>query len=396
MRYIMKTYDCIIVGGGVSGISAALSLSWAGLSTALIDREKEPGRKIYMTGNGRCNFSNLHVDDYSYRSSDSSAAALAVKRYSCSRVCDFFSSLGIVITEKNGYLYPRSNQAKTVAYMILRALKGYKNCHIITDRRVEKIEKSQGFFTVTSSYGVYGSKTVLFCPGTAAGLSRKSAAGYNGFDIVKDMGLDIVTPEPALVPLRCSDEFFAANAGVRVHGSCRIIDKKSKEAVGPCMEGEIQINKDSASGIPVLEISRYASDLLAHGKKALLCINLISGVKKELLSENDRRKLIYGLLPVKLADYFDKRKDCTDICTLLSDLRFDIDETAGFERAQVTAGGISADEININTMELKKISGMYAAGEIIDIDGTCGGYNISFAVQTGLLAAESIIKRLKS
>lgn len=401
-------YDVIIVGAGASGLMAAIAAAGKGSSVLVIEKNGKAGKKILATGNGKCNYTNLYQAPECYRSEDSNFAMKVLSRFDVNRTLDFFEKMGIYPKERNGYVYPNSEQASSMVSVLLMECERLK-VKIIYNEKVKAVKKPD--FTVVTqkednSEAVYHGKKLIIATGGCA--SPNLGSDGSGYILAKAFGHTIVKPLPALVSLKSPDKFLRTVSGVRIQAAVSAYADSRRISRE---EGEIIFTDYGISGIPVMQLSRFVSKALDEGKKVSLMIDFF----KEHSEEELRRLLIsrcannpgksleqmmVGLFNHKL-NYIlikeaklDSGLSCskaskTDINKLAKQIKnfpLRISSVNTFEFAQVTCGGVSTFEIDPSTMESKKKKNLYFAGEVVDVDGTCGGYNLQWAWSSGYIA----------
>ena len=387
----MKT---IIIGAGASGLVAAISAARNNSEVTVIEHEKQIGKKILITGNGRCNITNENLSSSMYYGNDDFIDCV-LDQFSTEDIREFFESLGMYTCSKNGYIYPESLQASTVLNFLREAAidLGVK---IKTNNRVSFIRQENNKFFVNIGVELECDKLIIATGGCSF---PKTGSDGSGFDIAKRFGHSIVEPNPALTALICSDNILKKASGVRVNGC---ISAKGKNEMG-----EIQLTDYGISGIPVFNISR----LVDQGDKVEIDFapyddeNDLMNKMMDLLSKNGNKSIDFalnGLFHEKIASVITyklgihnnlcktiKDYDAKNIVDLIKNYEVTVQKRRGFDFAQVTAGGISTEEIISHTMESKLVKNLYFAGEIIDVDGICGGYNLHFAWATGIIAGRN-------
>lgn len=410
----MKKKNVAIIGGGASGMMAAISAARKGAKVSIYEKNDRIGKKILATGNGKCNFSNLYLDDSCYHGNDISKVMKILERFTPQDCSSFFQEQGMIIKNRDGYLYPASEQASTVLD-ILRMQLSFWNVTIITECEIYdiKTEKNNG----QTSYQIIGScggkkehfvaDSVIFSCGSLAGIPMKKQKGYNAYDIFTKLNLPLVPLVPALVQLRCKEEFMKAVAGVRAEGEVTLYINGQEI----CKErGEVQLTDYGVSGIPVFQLSRYASYALKEQKSVQVELNVLPFLTEEefekfcknrhVLNKNQTVQEYYlGICNKKLLLLYMKLagiKSTDRIINISTEkrrrvfeymrrLRLNVIATNSFEQAQVCAGGLSMDAVDDN-LQLKDYPGIYVTGELLDVDGRCGGYNLQWAFAGGYIA----------
>jgi len=400
-----------VIGGGASGLMAAIAASNKDNEVFLIEKNDKLGRKLYATGNGRCNFTNLSMNEEMFRSDSDVDFYDVIQGFNNKNVVDFFLEAGLKSKERNGYVYPYNDQAASVVKTLeLKAkslgIKVFLNTEVIGISMVDKK------FYVQTGNGDYEADNVII----ATGLKASPVTGSDGkiANLIANKGISFQAIVPSLVALKSNDSSFKDLAGIRCNGKISIYVDGNYVA---CDEGELQLTKNGPSGIPTFQVSRYASKGLESKKNVYASIDFFTLCSKRELSKDINKckkqlpdymisDYLEGMFNSKLVPVFLKKseinkkkrmKDLTDedITSLVQTIKYfnvNITDTLGFESAQICSGGIDLKEINITTMEFKKIKGMYVCGEILDVDGICGGYNLQWAWSSGFLAGKSAAK----
>ncbi len=399
-------YDLAIVGGGMSGISAAIAAASRGKKVIIIEKNKKLGRKLYATGNGRCNITNSFISyDKNYNSHSDDYVEFLTKALGESPftlVEDFISMLKIKTKTINGYVYPLSLQASSFVWTLIDKLNEL-NAEVLLNQTVTSIQKNDLTFSITTDKDNITAKNVLLATGSSS-YPDLGGSDY-GYILAKDMNIDMINPRPALCSLRTKEKIEVL-MGVRCNCVASLCTKDniiSKET------GELQFTKDSLSGILIFNLSSKCGSILDKGNRAYISIDLISDYDKDYIVKDiaacNRNILAFlnTYINDKMAAYIldmlqiDKKaiaSSLTDdtaniLINALKNLRFEIVSTNDFSNAQVAAGGIKLEELNYD-FSAKKINGLYVTGELADIDGLCGGYNITFAILSGLKAGSAI------
>ena len=398
-----------VIGGGASGMMAAVTAASGGAHVILLEHKDRIGKKILSTGNGRCNFTNTHQEPICYHSEDPLFPWEVVERFNAQAVISFFLQLGVYSKNRNGYIYPNSDQASAVLDAFRMELDRLK-VEIRTGIECREIRPGKkGFTILTDQEPVAGADRVILCAGSKAAPATGSDG--SGYDLAKKLGHRILPVLPALTALKCEEKFFKSIAGVRANGSVSIWSD------GECIAkdtGEIQLTDYGISGIPVFQVSRYASQLLYEKKETDAMLDFMPDFTKaqtnaflraraQTRPDKSAEMFLIGLFHKKLCDLWirlskiprqRKAGELTaDEIACLTDLikvfRVRIQETNSYDKAQVCCGGIDTREVDPETLESVYVPGLYFAGEILDVDGMCGGYNLTFAWASGYAAGRS-------
>lgn len=406
----MSQNRVIVVGAGASGMTAAIFAAREGADVVLLEHKDRVGKKILSTGNGRCNLSNRVQKPSCYRSGRTYFPLKALEKFNLEMTLDYFKELGVITRERDGYLYPYSGQASAVLDA-LRLGTSRELVHTVTECEVNSIlprnDKKSGFDVKTSQGTFPCERVILACGSKAAPVTGSDGSGYK---LAKKLGHHIIKPLPALVQLRCQEKFFKQIAGVRADASIELYcdGKKISEDCG-----EIQFTDYGISGIPVFQVSRYASRALDEGHYVSAVLNLYpqateEGTRRMLkervdcLADRNAEDFFSGWIHKKLAQLFLKlaairpdmpvrnisEKQVNKLGDILCRFEVCIEGTNSFEQAQICCGGVDVAEIDPLTMESKKVKGLYFAGEIMDVDGICGGYNLQWAWSSGAVAGQ--------
>ena len=391
-----------IIGGGASGLTAAIKASRNGNDVTIFEKNEKLGKKILMTGNGKCNYWNENQDLKYYHSNGDYTKI--VNQLNLTKAHAFLDSIGIVPFIKNGYYYPNSNQAISVVNALVD--EAINNGVKVVNEEVKSIDKKDNKFIINNKYESY---VVIVATGGKA--APKTGSDGFGYEIAKQFGHNIIKPLPALVGLEI-EENLKELSGIRLIGEANLI--VNNELVQKEF-GEIQINDYGFSGIPVLQLSSNAVKALDNNKNVLLSINLLPNIADDILGlrsffkVEDRHlnnktisQILDQLFNYKLSNYLLKMSkiDSTAIvekisndeldllCHNILNFSFKVVKDHGFDNAQTTTGGVDLKEVNLDTLESNKVNGLYFCGEVLDVDGACGGYNLSFAWITGLIAGD--------
>jgi hypothetical protein len=413
----------IIAGGGASGLMAAISAASGDARIIVLEGREKPAKKIYATGNGRCNFTNTLMGAEYYHSADLSLSMVknALSQFGSGEAVNFFRSLGMLTKDRGGYLYPSTNQASTVA-KVLEARCKELGVTIRCDTCVTGIEKKKDGFLVrcrryyrqekkiirTEEENLQCDKVILAAGSTAGGFGCE----VTGTVLAKKLGHHLIPSMPALTSLKCTEKtFWKQTAGVRIDAKITLFEQKQGHEVLLGEEtGELQMVESGMSGIPVFQLSRHAAYALAEGSEVTAVINFLPDYDMEMLTQYitqiaDSRKMrtageiLSGIFPEKLAQAvlcelsIDKDKplsklsdkDRNKIVNILKNFRAHVADTGDMKNAQVCAGGVDTTELDAD-FQSKIIKDLYITGELLDVDGICGGYNLQFAWASGYLA----------
>ncbi len=401
----------IVIGGGAAGIMAAISAKRQGADVIILERNPRIGKKILATGNGRCNFTNINTDISYYNGNNPKFAYSTLAQFDNYATINFFEKLGIAHkVEDFGKVFPMSDQASSVLDVLLYELNEL-GVDIICNAYVKDVKKEDKRFRVelNDSPPIYGDSLIIATGGKAM---PSTGSDGNGFELARRLGHSITDIFPALVQLKLEGSFFNQIQGVKFIGTAEVLHGNKSVAKD---RGDILFANYGVSGPPILQISRKAGELLQRGKKTILKITIM-----DTMSEEELRHLMVGrfknsvkksvefslvglinkrLIPVLLreAGIKDLNKPVAELSSreqekiihILTDWRFNIRGTRSWPSAQVTAGGINTDEIDPSTLESKLVEGLFFAGEIIDIDGLCGGFNLQWAWSSGFVAGQN-------
>lgn len=397
-----------IIGGGASGMMAALSAASVGASVTLFERGDRIGNKIYATGNGRCNFSNLKLRDASnenickyYRGTDPSFAAAVISSFGPEDTIRVFDEMGLFVRSRGDLLYPHSDQAASVVGAFERSLLR-AGVDIRTGVKITGIkpDADRGFcVTLGLSDGSmtyeYYDACILCCGGRSYPKSGSDGFGYK---LCRKLAIPLVKVTPALTKLICREEYIKMAAGARWQGrlTLYIDDAKAGEETG-----EIQFAEDAVSGIVAFQLSSLSARALLDGRSVSLGIDLCPDMSDEetdcfisLITErssgSDLKSALSGYFNDRIADCIIDymRETGADLRSAIRELAVKVSSVGGYDSAQTCSGGIDVASLDENMM-VKALPGVYAAGELIDIDGLCGGFNLQFAFSTGYISGSA-------
>ncbi|MCD8370573.1 MAG: NAD(P)/FAD-dependent oxidoreductase, partial [Clostridiales bacterium] len=395
-----------------------------GASVTILEHMDRVGRKILSTGNGRCNLTNLSIRPEHYRCSERPFPMRVLDHFSVWDTLTFFDEIGIETRNKGGYIYPNSEQASAVldALRLEAAYRGVEmavGCDVLRARKIARCGNRRTYFLVETSLGEYRSSALILSTGSKA--AKVTGSDGSGYQLAKAFGHRVIRPLPALVALHCEGKYFRQMAGVRCEAVVKLVCGGKTLAAD---KGELQLTDYGISGIPVFQVSRFASVALDRGQDVLAQLDFLPSKSMEdttrfLHARRSRfgyRKsadYLTGIVNKKLAGVLLKCagigeetmvRDITNeqlgrLSRLLKCFEAKVTATNSFEQAQVCCGGVDTGQIRPNSMESRLVGGLYFTGEILDVDGICGGYNLQWAWSTGAIAgrcAAAQVRRIQS
>ena len=391
-----------IIGAGASGMAAAIEAAKNdNVQVVLMERQARVGKKLSATGNGRCNMTNLHANEGGFHGDDSAFSSFALKEYDVDSTLEWFRELGLyTVAEPSGRVYPYSDQAGSVVDVLRFALE-QPNIQLLTGFEVTKVRKTDTGFRVDSAEEtVFCDRLVIACGGLAG---TKLGGSMFGYKFLRNFGHSCTKLRPTLVQLKSNWSGCASLKGVRAncHAAIYHNDNLHSESIG-----ELQLTEHGLSGPVMFEISR---DACQGGGNWYCKLDFLPELDDNLLmSELRRRKgtnwnaeeLLTGILHNRLGRVLTQwagiksawkiadlsEEELSAVCKAVKGLEVTLTEPMGMDAAQVTAGGIVTAEFDPTTMESRLVPGLYACGEVLDVDGDCGGYNLQWAWSSGRLA----------
>ena len=411
--------EVIVIGAGASGMMAAVTAAEKGCRVLVLEQLSQPGKKIYATGNGKCNYTNDHQTPECYRGEDPEFIRKALAHFSCRETLAAFWKMGILPQARDGYYYPVSGQAASVVDALVRRME-MLGVVLHTEERVQRItdrpEKDGTVcYQVQTDQTSYQTRNVILAVGGKAAPVHGSRG--DGYKIAQKLGLQIVSPVPALTSCVLKGDFTKEWAKIRVRGRVELYSKAGELLAKD--QGELQLVSYGLSGIPCFQVSRYAARALEQGDKPYLLLDILPDypeeeLEKELLCRRENfaaytaeqalegmvhlvlgRVLLksLGLKPKDKAGEWSDR-DIRRIADRFKHWKVGVERVNGFEFAQVTAGGVLTSQLDPDTMEVRKHPGLYMTGELLDVDGICGGYNLQWAWTSGYLAGTAAAGRV--
>ena len=390
----ISMYDVIVIGGGAAGMMAAIAAAREKASVLILEHMELCGKKILSTGNGRCNYTNKMQGIEYYRGDDPAFVLPALESFGCEQTIRFFQSIGIEPKEKNGYVYPRSMQAASVREALLLELRRQR-VKIELGCGIRQILPKKGSYEICTKNGNFHAKTCILATGGKA--AKHTGSDGSGFLYLEPLSHHVIDLVPALTGLQAKPPFPKNLAGIRAEAEVKLFVENAQIASD---FGEVQMTAEGISGIPVFQVSRYGIRALKQGKNVTLILNFLPEFSREQLKaflkirkENcpykGKKDFLTGLFPDKLAKVL---LSANDLEEAISSYPLKVTGYQSFEQAQVCSGGVDTTQVNARTLESTRNSGLYFAGELLDIDGKCGGYNLQWAWSSGYVAGVNASK----
>ncbi|MFR4582963.1 NAD(P)/FAD-dependent oxidoreductase [Clostridium cadaveris] len=411
----MNHHDVIIIGGGASGVMCAIACKDFGLDVVLLEGTDRICKKVLTTGNGRCNITNSSIKEpfLSYHSKNNDFFTDSLKNFSVNDTINFFSILGLPLIElENGKMYPRSLQASSVIDIFRMALDD-REIPLYLNHKVNSIIKTKKGFTLSikNSEDTFSCKKLILCTGGKSAANTGSDG--SGYTLAKTLGHNIINPLPGIVQLKLNYPHLKALSGVKFNGwvDLFINDKLIRREFG-----EILFTDYGISGPPILQISSNASIALSMKKKVQIKIDMLPDMDEDTLinfleghfgmfGHRSVTESFIGIINKKLiptilkeAHISSLHKPCyeleweekSNIYNLLKSWAFEVSDTNSFSNAQVTVGGVDTSEVNSNSLESKLCKNLFFCGEVLDVNGDCGGFNLQWAWSSALAAAKAV------
>lgn len=409
----------LVIGGGASGIVAAIIAARHGATVSILEHQDKIGKKLLLTGNGKCNLTNLCLGLSNYvttNQEDMDFINHALNAYSPQQVISFFHSIGLRTTVfRDSYVYPETEASVSVVSALLRELKKL-HVEILTNQHVYSISKKDKRICIISNKQTFFADSVIIACGGKS--YPKTGSDGSGFDILKQMHLQYVEPYPALTALICNHNGCKTLSGMRNQAGVSILD--SNLSLIANAQGQIQFTDYGISGIPVFQVSSKIYPYLMKHKNTCLTdltvgIDLFPYVEQEeLFLQLDRQLKEYhsfsfeeamnGFLHKKWIQFFSSQYSISNktgkeigeaaikqLAHDMKNLQFPIKELKGFDFCQITGGGLALFELK-PSFELKKYPSVFVTGELLNITGDCGGYNLHWAFLSGMIAGKEAAK----
>jgi len=399
----MKKEQWIIIGGGAAGLTAAIMLGRAGQKVLLLEQNSRAGKKLLATGNGRCNLSNRTITPEHFHSGDPTFVEQVLAEHSTDTIEKFFGELGLPLVEgKAGQMFPMSLQASAVVEILIHAAE-HARVTILTETTVTGITHRENAFVVHAAKQSWQAEKILLTAGSPA--APQLGGSMSGLEFAQALGHTIHPYHPALVQLESDAPWLKRTAGVKIEGNARlyangeIVDER---------HGDLLFTPYGISGLAILDLSRTASLALAESAWCELKLNLLPRFSKEQLTQLLLRRIdpasnkpialwLSAILNKKLVPVLLEQVKCTakseselgrkhvnKFVHAIRNFTLPITDTHGFKHAEAAAGGVDVNEVDPVTMESRIMSGLYFGGEILDVVGDRGGYNLHWAWVTGL------------
>ena len=399
-----------IIGAGASGLVCAIEAARKGLHVTLFEKNSKVGRKILATGNGRCNISNEKITITRYHGEFPSFAKEALRRFDTFTCKAYFRTLGLEMREgEEGRLYPMSHQASSVVDMLLHEARSL-HVNIALECEVSKIEPKGVEFSLHVNDSTQTFDACVIATGSVA-MPTLGSSG-SGYVFAKALGHSVIEPYPSLVQFICDEPYLKEASGVKVDAGVELyIANQKRQSV----QGDLLFTAYGLSGSAILDISRAASKAFVEGESVHVVLDLLPNLSREALTSLLQKRLAFakdksltlwleGIIPKKLAHFIVENtklihikeasalgaKEMKKLVFALKALRLHVNATKGFESAEVCAGGVDVRELDAKNLMSKKIKNLYFCGEVLDVDGDCGGFNLHFAWASGYLVGQSV------
>lgn len=402
----------LVAGGGAAGLCAAIAAAREGAQVTIIEKTDSCGKKLSMTGNGRCNLSNFEMSADAFNEDSKGRMKKWLGRFGVQQTVEFFTSLGLIIDNEDGYLYPITGQATSVVNVLVKECERL-GVTFVYNEQLKKIiptgSDNTPCFKVMTSKNEYEADRVILATGGLAGPKSCGATG-DGYYICEQLGMKVKDTYPSLVPLLSEDETLPEKSGVRAYATVSFM---IGDGVFASEYGEVQITSNGISGIPVMQASGLVAQHLSKNRPVTATINFFPYydndqfeqlIDKMLNLPGDRRleDLLSGFCNSNINEMILRRMKLSGsmkaknvganmlkcILNTYRDVRIEISGVSDYKKAQVTRGGISLGDLSDELM-YNKMPGVYVVGELCDVDGRCGGYNLQWAWSSGYIAGEA-------
>ena len=406
--------DTAVIGAGASGMAAALACSKGKQRVFLFDRQEKMGRKILVTGNGKCNLTNQNQQKECYRSENFGGAESVLEQFGLPETMELFRNLGLYLRESNGYYYPYSEQAASVRDIFEEKILSNPSIVFYPKTQICQVRaRKKGFLLQDEDRQSFVCKSLIVATGGFAGGPKLGCTG-DGYAFAREMGHRLIRPLPALTALKSSAPFLKKLSGVR--NRAEILLKIDGKIAGK-EKGELQWTDYGISGVAIFQLSRFAVVALEKNQTVLLEMDFMPELsrkeKYELfvsLQKSNRKKPMMlftkGFFPAKLCPVILREAGIApeeeagsltetqwkNLVIAVSQFPLRMNGYLGYEKAQVTRGGVPFEELS-DSLESKIHPGLFFTGEVVDVDGTCGGYNLQWAFSSGSVAGKAAWER---
>jgi predicted Rossmann fold flavoprotein len=426
----------IVVGGGAAGLVAAIAAARAGAPVTVLERMPRVGKKLLATGNGRCNLANARLGLERYHGRDPAFARAALETFGLEPTLAFFAGLGVAPREEDaGKIFPRSGQASSVLDLLRHEL-AHRGVETRCDAPVTRIAPRGGSWEVAAGGDTLRCAAVVLASGGRA--SPQLGSNGSGYDLALSLGHRLVAPFPALTRIRAASPFLRHLKGVKVDGTATLVSPVADRRHGPralrgagaCSSGEILFTETGLSGPPILDLSRRAGERALRRQPTLVRLDLCPEIAADVLADTLRRRFSGRPAPVTggagtsaelaLVGFLHKRligpvlatagvrdaaarpagslgeREVLTVAATLKGWDFEVTGTDSWTDAQVTAGGIEVADVDPATLESRVAPGLFIAGEVLDVDGDCGGFNLQWAWSSGHVAGAAAAARVRA
>ena len=393
--------NIIVVGGGASGLYAAITAAKAGGKVTVLEKNEIYGKKLLATGNGRCNFTNRQQMPEKYHSKEEKFPWQVLSSWPEKVTEESFADMGVFAKDRNGWLYPYSDQAQALRDLLLMEARACK-VKMKTMQNVLALKKDGNEFALVTEGYTYKANQVILACGSPASLSQ--ADSWNGLELAENLGHRIVKPLPALTGLKGKGNFFGKWSGLRFRAGLQL--EANGKKIAKNQVGEVQFTDYGISGIPAFQLSRHIARGIDEGQKLILHLDFMPDLTEEELETLLEKRIssakekgknleeaMIGLFPKKLIPVLlDKKRNVEtdaeihELTSHIKDFLLPLKGTMDLSHAQVMSGGVDCRDIDPKSMESRIVKGLYFSGEIVDVDGDCGGYNLQWAWSSGHLA----------
>ena len=402
--------DVLIVGAGASGLATAIVSARRGKKVVILEKNNKVGKKLLATGNGKCNIANTKPNVTRFYSENRAFLEQVLEGFSYKEIKTFFRSIGLELIEaKEGKVFPMSLQASSVV-ALLEVESAMLGVEIICETTVSRVEQNRGCFNVIHTKGRVESKSLVVATGHQS--APQLGGVVDGVGFARAFGHRVISSFPTLVQLTSSQKGLKEMAGVKVYGKVTLVTPHERVV----KEGDILFTTYGISGLAILDISRRVLEQLKYQKSVTLSLDLmpkmsheqlLALMKKSLQKKSKKpleiwfqgfinKKLILPILkPLKLekatvGELLLNLQLLEKIVTKIKHFNFTVDGSKGYKGAEVATGGVNTKEVDVHSLESKKVKGLYFAGEVLDVDGDRGGFNLHFAWVCALRVGRSI------